>query len=353
MRAASTPRPFLAALAASLLFHLLVGTGVPWPLTSPHTFPVSPIEAELVAPASPPEPLAPLTAPPPRPRPVPSPAVASAPIPSPAAPGEETPAVETPAAETAAAETAEPAVTAVDQHKPPAEPSSPPAPDTGPRLPTGFTLRYLVRGADSGFELGQFDHIWQSDGQRYALYAIARATGLMAIVFQGLLSQTSIGAITPQGLRPEQYWMQRGTRQRRVEFHWEAGRAELDGRPPLTELPPGTQDLLSVIYQLTFFPPPEDRLPVLDGKKLTAYELEPLGEEWVEPPLGRTATRRLRLRAGEAEERIELWLRQDYPHLPVQIRFSGRQGNVLLVAESVRGLDRPAESAGAAGRAAD
>jgi hypothetical protein len=199
-------------------------------------------------------------------------------------------------------------------------------------------LRYLVRGADSGFELGQFDHIWQSDGQRYSIHAIARATGLMAIVFQGLLSQTSYGAITAQGLRPEHYWMQRGSRQRRVQFDWEAGSAELAGRPPLTGLPPGTQDLLSVIYQLSLFPPPAGPLPVVDGKKLTAYEIEPMGEEWVETPLGRTASRRLRLRAGDAEDRIELWLRQDYPHLPVQIRYSGRQGNVLLSAESVSGL---------------
>ncbi|MGQ9860464.1 MAG: DUF3108 domain-containing protein [Thiobacillaceae bacterium] len=201
-------------------------------------------------------------------------------------------------------------------------------------------MRYVVQGNEDGLVLGQLEHIWQRNHDRYALTALARATGIVRLIYSGLLSQTSFGQITAEGLKPENYWMQRGSRQLKVRFDWEDMRADLGERYPALELKPGSQDLLSVIYQLALFPEPSEDLWVLDGKTIKQYRLESFGVETVQVPLGAVQTRHLRVQASQGAERIDVWLRASPPHLPLKIHIQGsRNGNAVLLAESIRGLD--------------
>jgi hypothetical protein len=211
-------------------------------------------------------------------------------------------------------------------------------------------VRYAVRGNEGGMVLGHLDHIWQRSAERYSLFAVARATGLMRLIYSGLLSQTSYGQITPEGLKPEHYWMQRGSRQLKVHFDWEAMRADLGERYPPLGLRPGSQDLLSVVYQLALFTRTDEELWVLDGKSIRRYRLEALGRETLELPLGAVQTRHLRVQASEGAERIDVWLREAPPHLPLKIHMQGgRNGSAVLMAEAIRGLDPGQGTASAAG----
>lgn len=177
-------------------------------------------------------------------------------------------------------------------------------------------------------------------GSLVSVFALARATGLMRLIHSGLLSQTSYGQITPDGLRPDNYWMQRGSRQLRAHFDWEGLRADLGERYPPLDLKPGSQDMLSVIYQLALFPRTDGELWVVDGKTIKPYRLEALGMAKVEVPLGTIRTRHLRVQASQSAERIDLWLRDTPPHLPMKIHMQGgRNGSAVLVAEAIRGLD--------------
>lgn len=224
----------------------------------------------------------------------------------------------------------------------PAPASAPPVAPSPlhPQLPTGFTVRYLVQGSEGGLVLGHLEHVWQRSAERYALFALARATGLMRLIYSGHLSQTSYGQITPDGLKPENYWMQRGSRQLRAHFDWETLRADLGERYPPLDLRPGSQDLLSVIYQLALFPDTEGELWVLDGKGIKPYRLEAIGRATVEAPLGPIPTRHLRVQAIQGPDRIDVWLREAPPHLPIKIHMQGsRNGSAVLVAEAIRGLD--------------
>ncbi len=330
------------ALLLSALIHLLAGGGLTWPTAQTPELPGPPIAAVLTQPPAPPSVAAPAPAPIERPpADLKPPVPASGPAPTAAQTPEATPTAVTPAVAeptVAAPETAPTGAAAETTGEPAPEPPAPPP--QRPTVPTGFTIRYVVQGSEGGFTLGRLDHIWQSDGRRYALSAVAQASGILRLIYSGLLTQTSFGEITAEGLRPEHYWLQRGRRQLEVHFDWVQMQADLGpGRPP-QPLQPGTQDLLSVLYQVSLFPPPaEGRIWVLDGKRQREYGYRELTRETLELPIGRVPTRHLRVAAEGAEESFELWLREAHPQLPVKIRMLGnRQGDAVLLAESIRGL---------------
>lgn len=330
------------ALLLSALVHLLASGGLIWPTAQVPELPGPPIAAVLTPPAAPPSLATPASPPSERPPADPAPSVpASGPAPTATQPSDATP-LDTPQA---IAETAV-AAAETEPDRPGAETAGnpapkPPAPPTErPTVPLGFTIRYVVQGSEGGFTLGRLDHIWQSDGVRYSLSAVAQASGILRLIYSGLLTQTSYGEITAEGLRPDSYWLQRGRRQLRAHFDWTRMQADLGAERPPQALQPGTQDLLSVMYQVSLFPPPaEGRVWVLDGKRLREYGYRELARETIELPIGRVLTRHLRVQAEGAEESFELWLREAHPQLPVKIRMLGhRQGDAVLLAESIRGL---------------
>lgn len=328
------------ALLLSALVHWLAGGGLQWPMAQTPELPGPPIAAVLAPPPAPPPSRAapasrPIERPPADPKPAPAPTLPATQT------TEDTPPATPPAvAEPAVAAPQTEPVRAAAQIAGEPAPSPPAPPPERPLVPTGFTIRYVVQGSEGGFTLGRLDHIWQSDGVRYALSAVAQASGILRFIYSGLLTQTSYGEITAEGLRPEHYWLHRGRRQLRAHFDWTRMQADLGPERPPQALQPGTQDLLSVMYQVSLFPPPaEGRLWVLDGKRLREYGYRELTRETLDLPIGRVPTRHLRVQAEGAEESFELWLREAHPQLPVKIRMLGnRQGDAVLLAESIRGL---------------
>ena len=333
----------LSALLLSALVHLLAGGGIPWPVGHPDNLPAPPIDARLITPPTPSQVA--------RPRPDPHqprpPVAQAAPtltsqVRADVQPQAEPPSPPPPEPENVTATTPEPPALIPEPVHPESPPTAP-AP-LHPQLPGGFTVRYVVQGSEDGFVLGRLEHIWQRSAERYSLFAVAKATGLVSLIYPGLLSQTSYGQITAEGLKPENYWMHRGSRQLRAHFDWENLRADLGERYPALELKPSSQDLLSVIYQLALFPRTEGELWVLDGKTIKPYRLEALGRETVEVPLGVIRTRHLRVHASQGAERIDVWLRDAPPHLPIKIHMQGsRHGSAVLMAEAIRGLDPAAD----------
>jgi hypothetical protein len=82
------------------------------------------------------------------------------------------------------------------------------------------------------------------------------------------------------------------------------------------------------MYQLALEPPAPGRshVAVTNGSKLQVYELEVRAEEKIDTPLGVLRALPVRQVRREAAESIELWLATEYRHLPVRIRFYGRDG---------------------------
>ena len=87
-------------------------------------------------------------------------------------------------------------------------------------------------------------------GSGYVLRSTGEAEGLMALFYSGALVQESRGQLGLQGLAPLQYVETRGSRrQRSVRFDHETRQLVTSGTAPVA-LPEGTQDRLSVLYQL-------------------------------------------------------------------------------------------------------
>lgn len=343
MAGAGERRRLLYALLLSALVHLLAGGGITWPVTHPDDLPAPPIAARLEAPPAPPA-ERPQTAAPPPPRAATSRPAVTAPPPA-EVPMEPSPAVSLPSpAGPAPVTDPEPEPLPPEPEPVPAEAVTTPAVPLHPLLPGGFTVRYVVQGNEDGLVLGRLEHIWQRSHDRYALTALARATGIVRLFYSGTISQTSFGQITAEGLKPENYWMQRGSRQLEVHFDWEGMHADLGDRYPALKLKPSSQDLLSVIYQVALFPDAAEDLWVLDGKTIKQYRLESLGVETVQLPLGAVQTRHLLVQASQGAERIDVWVRATPPHLPLKIHMQGgRDGSAVLLAEAIRGLDAVAD----------
>lgn len=163
------------------------------------------------------------------------------------------------------------------------------------------------------------------EGNKYQIKWLTEGTGFAALLFPSLL-QTSEGELTKTGLRPHQYLYQFGTKvekNRSAIFDWQAKKVSLQtAKGTKTEdLPEGTQDLLSFMYQFMHVAPLQHmQLAIANGKKLRTYDYTFEGEENVDSALGEVKTLHIVHNSVDSDEKTELWLAIDYQYLPVKIR---------------------------------
>jgi hypothetical protein len=330
---------FLAALALSFLLHVLLGG--PLTLLLRHSTPLPPsvIEARLAAlPEAPPSP--------PRLKPRPAPAPPASPV----APEPETPLEGAP----------EPSAPAPRSEPSPLSEPMQPAPESGPppsegeldrryaeALPDRFDLRFRVLHGPDESPVGWVTHRWQRIGTHYTLTSLAEASGLMSVVYAGLLTQLSEGRITRTGLKPDVFLQQRsapGSRDRRARFDWTNGRIEFAGGRRSAELPEGCQDLLSVVYQLALqLPKVRVILPVTNGRKLYESIVDNLGLAVLDMPWGKVPTHHLK--AARDDGAVEVWV-DVISRLPVKIVVVDRSlGRGVILAETRVGMGNTAPPA--------
>jgi len=326
----------LFAIAASLAVHLLMLSGLP--LTLPDLSPDRQLlEARLVELKPPPQPAQPDIVKKAAPR-KPAPADKPAPQPAAAPPQAEAARAETPAA-------AEPAATAVSA--PPPEP-----PDSSSETSTAEEARHpAYTHAETEFEVfrgsggaaaGKTRIVYNADNNgRYSISSITEAKGLVSLFF-GTLVQKSEGSITASGLKPGTFTYQYGNdakKLQRADFAWEESVLHLHTAKgdSTVNLPAGTQDFLSFMYQFMFSPPLENmQITMTNGKKLRTYFYSFEGEEVIHTKAGDLNTVHI-LKKGDDEEKTELWLAVDYLYLPARIRKTEKDGSVIeQVASSIQ-----------------
>jgi hypothetical protein len=204
------------------------------------------------------------------------------------------------------------------------------------RLPSSGHLEYSVTLGDPPTPLGRATYAWETSEATYRLSLSAETTGLVGLLRRVRVVQTSEGRITPDGLRPDTFSMDRGgpaARNEFARFDWTA-RQLIFGYPGAIQaaaLGAGTQDTLSLILQFAFVPIEEGRRDVAltSGRKLYVQTYEQVGEEVVETPAGAWRAWHLRrVRAQAGDEGYDMWLATDRPFLPVRIRWTDRRGRV-------------------------
>ncbi len=214
-----------------------------------------------------------------------------------------------------------------------------------PQPPLRLTVNYSLYKGKNGLRIGKIVHTWDIKDGRYVIASVAEAAGLARWLTSEMIIQTSQGRITANGLEPESYWEQRGQkadRTFRAEFDYinktlTYGRVEDSTTVPL---PPGTQDQLSFIYQFGLKAPLSGTVhfSMTTGRKLGSYASEVVGEEMINSGLGELRTQHLRkVRDDPKDDQIEIWLAIDHQYLPVKVRITNSDGDVLeQVVEGIR-----------------
>lgn len=198
-------------------------------------------------------------------------------------------------------------------------------------IETEFDVRTAIDGSADGKATITYNVI---ENMQYRIRWLTEGNGIMALLFPELL-QTSDGELTKAGLQPLQYRYQYGKKvdkTRSASFDWQAKKVILQtAKATKTEdLPEGTQDLLSFMYQFMHVAPLQHmQLPVVNGKKLRIYDYSFEGEEQVKSALGELKTVHILHSGSNEEEKTELWLAMDYQYVPVKIRKIESDGSVV------------------------
>jgi hypothetical protein len=178
-------------------------------------------------------------------------------------------------------------------------------------------------------------------GDRYEIRTRARADGLIALIYSGVLTQVSEGRIGLRGLEPDEYAEQRGNRpQQVIRFDHIKGRLTTADHHSTVRLPPGTQDRLSVLYQLgflaratpeRFLPGSQHEVPVASMNRVIAETFVVVGEAMLPSAEGPLRVLHLVRPAPRdtKEPRIDVWLGYDMGMLPLRLRFEDAGGMVL------------------------
>ena len=210
---------------------------------------------------------------------------------------------------------------------PAAAPALPPAPPVMPWARDG-RIHFVVTYGDGGFVIGETTHEWHVDGDRYSIRSIAEPKGLAALRGKTRI-QTSAGEVSAAGLRPTAFRDQReGRDEEGASLDWQAMRAVFSGGRGEAPLTAGTQDLVSVFYQLAWLAPRQTiDFAVATASRIGRWTFEWMGEESITAAGLTLSTLHFRTRADA--DTVEIWLAPAHDGLPVKIRYTDRRGDVF------------------------
>jgi hypothetical protein len=184
------------------------------------------------------------------------------------------------------------------------------------------------------FGSGRAHYRYQAEPQgKYSLRSEMEAVGLASIAFAGKRIETSNGTITEQGLQPDAYRVEvtgKPDKLQAANFDWAKHQLTLKTAKTETveELLEGTQDFLSFMYQFMFVPP-LDRMewPLTNGKMVRVYNYQFISEEMIATKFGQINTYHIAKSSGDAEEKTDVWLAEDYRFIPIKILKIAKDGS--------------------------
>lgn len=329
-------RILLIALLISLIIHVVLLTGVKLSFPENDEPESSVIEARLIplpAPEAPPK----AAAVKPKPKPAPP-----KPKPQPASP-ETHPENEPLAVPAITAETPpqEPGIAV-----PPALPSEVAPENTAEaahelptlnNLPGKLEIQYKILKGIDGFGVGKASYVWLAKDGRYTITSITEGIGIFSLIQPGKLVQISQGRITPYGLAPDNFWIQRGrpTPDKSTAAHFDYARQTVtiskNNQAFSVPMQDNSQDVLSVVFQLVVRSPFPDEmlLHVTSGKNLKPYHARVVGEETLHTALGELKTLHLSRSAELGEDAMDVWLAEDANFIPVKVRIDHSKYGII------------------------
>jgi hypothetical protein len=177
------------------------------------------------------------------------------------------------------------------------------------------------------------EHLEHGNG-KYSMTETWSGRGIFAL--RGTARRTSHGDVVAGRLRPVEYVDQRtGRNTSRAKFDWSAMTLTMEYKdgPQTRPIPPNAQDRLSFMLAFAFLPrdawPVE--LSVVDGRGVSSYTFDKVGQERVKTPAGEFETVKIiRRKDGPEDKRsTEIWLAPDQGLIPVRIRVTEKDGTEI------------------------
>jgi Protein of unknown function (DUF3108) len=201
------------------------------------------------------------------------------------------------------------------------------------KAPESALLRYQVQGQAKGLNYWANAELeWQQDGQNYD----SRLT--VSAFLLGSRTQVSKGTIGPEGLMPTRFG-DKGRSELAAHFQRDKGIISFSANSPDAPLLKGAQDRLSVVIQISsLFAGDPTRFPLgtmLSFQTVSQREAEVWHflvekEELLQLPFGEINAIKLnRKPRREFDQQIELWFAPTLGYLPVRLRITNANGDVV------------------------
>lgn len=199
--------------------------------------------------------------------------------------------------------------------------------------PASVRVSYQV--FSRGIQIGVIDESYQRDGNRYTLVSTTTPTGLLALFKPQKVFMRSNGLIDKRGLRPSHFEYRRegdAGRDASAAFDWTARKLSLANAAlhSQAELPDGTQDRLSAMYQFMFLTLKNSgaiAFPMTNGGKLDRYRYVIGPRLKLDTPAGQLDTLYLDTQGKAGENRTELWLSTRHFNLPGKMVITDSRGD--------------------------
>jgi hypothetical protein len=207
-------------------------------------------------------------------------------------------------------------------------------------LPPRVELAYKVFLGTQGFLIGDATYRFEHDGDRYRIATVGQARGLAALIVRGTGKIESRGRITPDGLRPYEFAVERGSADKRevAFFDWDAGNVVLhDGGT--AHLEPPTFDPLTILWQPYFSPPgtADQSFGIATTRKVGRYTLKLQAEETIAWRRGDIVTQRWHQVSDDGKTEAWLWLAPSLHYVPIKMRVSRTsRGTLEVLLDSIR-----------------
>lgn len=214
-----------------------------------------------------------------------------------------------------------------------------------PPLANAFTLDfdvYYSRGSVQDMRVARATYRFSRQDERYRLSTEARATGMLAVFYSGTLNQSSSGVLDAQGFHPQRYTEKRGKRpERTFVFENDPPAVRQGGQGPDYPYPEGTQDRLSIFFQLGLLArngrPALQKgrqfvLPLAGSHQVDEPFFQVVGTESQKTGAGTFDTLHISVRKpGDAQApRFDVWLAPSLRMLPVRIRvFEKNESSIV------------------------
>lgn len=198
--------------------------------------------------------------------------------------------------------------------------------------PTRIQANYdVLKGS---IKVATMTETFSRKGDHYEIESISQAVWPLTIVKPETIRVNSSGTITAQGLRPVTYTSVRKLdtdRNTRADFDWSNHHITLTDRAGqrTLPLPPGTQDRLSAMYQLTFLPLPDMQVLkfyMTNGSKVDDYTYVITPDQSVTVPLGTFKAVYAASPPERNASRTEIWMAAEHSNFPYKVVITEPDG---------------------------